>query len=73
MRSVFPGTAMTTTITVLALLTGLLTGAVFAFLNVPIPAPPELPGVMGIVGIYVGYKVVQWAGVGIDLLGALGL
>ena len=64
---------MSTQITVLALLTGLLTGAVFRFLNVPIPAPPELPGVMGIVGIFVGYKLVDYAGVGVDLLETLGI
>jgi XapX domain-containing protein len=61
-----------TTLTLLALVTGLVTGAVFKFLHVPIPAPPELPGVMGILGIYVGYKLVQRAGWGVDLLGALG-
>lgn len=64
---------MSTQITVLALLTGLLTGALFRFLNVPIPAPPELPGVMGIVGIFVGYKLIDYAGVGVDLLETLGL
>lgn len=64
---------MSTQITVLALLTGLLTGALFRFLNVPIPAPPELPGIMGIVGIFVGYKLIDYAGVGVDLLDALGL
>lgn len=63
---------MTTQLTVLALLTGLLTGALFRFLNVPIPAPPELPGVMGIVGIYVGYKLIDHFDVGVDLLEALG-
>jgi XapX domain-containing protein len=64
---------MSTQITVLALLTGLVTGALFRFLNVPIPAPPELPGIMGIVGIYVGYRVVEYFDVGIDLLDVLGL
>lgn len=64
---------MSTQITVLALLTGLLTGALFRFLNVPIPAPPELPGIMGIVGIFVGYKLIDYADVGVDLLDALGL
>lgn len=57
----------------LALLTGLVTGAVFAALEVPIPAPPELPGVLGIVGIYAGYRLVQWADVGVNLLDAVGL
>ncbi|MDS0474158.1 DUF1427 family protein [Natrinema sp. 1APR25-10V2] len=64
---------MSTQLTVLALLTGLVTGALFRFLNIPIPAPPELPGIMGIVGIYLGYKVVEHVGVGIDLLETLGL
>jgi XapX domain-containing protein len=56
----------------LALLTGTLLGAVFAYIQVPIPAPPELPGLLGIVGIYVGYQLIQRADVGFDLLGALG-
>lgn len=64
---------MSTQITVLALLTGLVTGALFRFLNIPIPAPPELPGIMGIVGIYVGYRVIEYFDVGIDLLDVLGL
>ncbi|ARS88823.1 XapX domain-containing protein [Natrarchaeobaculum aegyptiacum] len=64
---------MSTQITVLALLTGLLTGALFRFLNVPIPAPPELPGIMGIVGIFIGYKLIDYADIGVDLLDALGL
>jgi len=57
----------------LAVLTGLLTGATFAFLQVPIPAPPDLPGLLGIVGIFLGYKLVTWAGLGVDLLARLGL
>ncbi|SEQ42356.1 XapX domain-containing protein [Natrinema salaciae] len=64
---------MSTQITVLALLTGLVTGALFRFLNVPIPAPPELPGIMGIVGIYVGYKLIEHFDVGVDLLEILGV
>jgi len=64
---------MSTQLAVLALLTGLATGALFRFLNIPIPAPPELPGLMGIVGIYLGYKVIDYLGVGIDLLETIGL
>ncbi|MFP8955352.1 XapX domain-containing protein [Natrialbaceae archaeon A-CW3] len=64
---------MAAKLVVLALLTGFLAGAAFAFLEVPIPAPPELPGIMGIVGIYLGYKAVQAAGVSFDLLEAVGL
>jgi XapX domain-containing protein len=57
----------------LALLTGLVAGGLFAFVQVPIPAPPDLPGLLGIAGIYFGYRIVEWAGVGVDLLGWLGL
>jgi XapX domain-containing protein len=64
---------MNLTVTFLALLTGLLAGAMFSYLQIPIPAPPELPGLMGIVGIYLGYKIVQRLNVGFDLLSALGV
>ncbi len=64
---------MNVPITVLALVTGLLTGALFGFLDVPIPAPPELPGVVGIVGIFLGYRLVDHLGVGVDALEAIGL
>ncbi|MFB6070503.1 MAG: XapX domain-containing protein [Halanaeroarchaeum sp.] len=64
---------MNTTLAALALLTGAITGAVFAFFRVPIPAPPTLAGLLGIVGIYLGYRVVETLGVGFDLLGALGI
>lgn len=40
-----------------ALLAGALLGAVFALLDLPIPAPPTLAGIAGIVGIYVGFKL----------------
>lgn len=61
------------TVTILAFLTGLTTGALFRLLEIPIPAPPEIPGVMGIVGIYVGFKIIEELGWGFDLLKALGL
>ena len=64
---------MDANVTALALLTGLLTGALFRFLQIPIPAPPNLAGVMGIVGIFLGYAIVDRLEIGIDLLGALGL
>jgi XapX domain-containing protein len=60
-------------IAVLALLTGILAGAAFALVGVPIPAPPNVAGVLGIVGIYLGFKFVEYVGWGYDLLGALGL
>ena len=58
---------------VLALLTGIVAGALFRYLSVPIPAPPNLAGLMGIVGIYLGYKVVEALGVSVDLFGLLGI
>ena len=60
-------------VALLALSTGFIAGAAFAFLGVPIPAPPEVAGVLGIVGIYLGFKTVEFLGVGVDLLSALGL
>lgn len=57
----------------LALVTGLLAGAIFRFLQVPIPAPPNLAGVLGIVGIFLGYQLIEYFDVGIDLLGLLGI
>jgi XapX domain-containing protein len=55
-----------------ATLTGLVVGAIFASLRIPIPAPPSLSGVMGIVGIWLGYRLVKHFGVGFDLLESLG-
>lgn len=64
---------MSTQLAALALCTGLLTGGLFRFLSIPIPAPPELPGLLGIVGLFLGYQVVDHLGVGIDLLETLGV
>lgn len=40
--------------TLLATFAGLLVGVIFTLIKLPIPAPPYLPGVMGVVGVYVG-------------------
>lgn len=45
---------------ILALLTGVIVGFIFALLKLPIPAPPALAGVTGIVGVYLGFKLFQW-------------
>lgn len=42
----------------LALLAGLLCGSAFALVRLPIPAPPTLAGVAGIIGIFLGYLLV---------------
>lgn len=41
----------------LSLITGGVVGFIFAMLRLPIPAPPVLAGIMGIVGIFGGYKL----------------
>ena len=38
----------------IATVTGLMVGLLFSALKLPIPAPPVLPGVMGIFGVYLG-------------------
>lgn len=43
----------------LATFAGLIVGFLFAWIRLPIPAPPKLVGVMGIVGIYLGYKLYE--------------
>jgi len=40
-------------------LAGISVGALFAFLKVPAPAPPTLAGLMGIVGIFLGYILIS--------------
>ncbi|MFB5664177.1 XapX domain-containing protein [Alteribacillus sp. HJP-4] len=45
---------------ILSLLSGIAVGLIFGFIRLPIPAPPALAGVMGIVGIFLGYKIYQW-------------
>jgi len=65
---------MNTMQVVLATLTGFTVGALFKFVEIPIPAPPNLAGIMGIVGIFLGFQVMSELGVTIDdLVTALGL
>lgn len=45
---------------ILALIAGAIVGFVFALIKLPIPAPPALAGVMGIVGVFLGYKMFLW-------------
>ncbi|ALS22413.1 MULTISPECIES: XapX domain-containing protein [Paenibacillus] len=44
---------------VLAFIAGLIVGVVFKWIKLPLPAPPVLPGVLGIVGIYLGGMLMQ--------------
>ncbi|NMP15187.1 MULTISPECIES: DUF1427 family protein [unclassified Thalassotalea] len=45
---------------ILATIAGFSVGILFSFLKLPIPAPPVLPGVMGIVGVYLGGLSYIW-------------
>jgi XapX domain-containing protein len=44
----------------LSLLTGVIAGAVFGWFKLPLPAPPTLAGILGIVGLFAGYGFIQW-------------
>lgn len=46
-------------IVAMSLITGFLVGFLFALMKLPIPAPPALAGVTGIVGVYLGFKVYE--------------
>ena len=43
----------------LSFITGMVLGAVFSILHLPIPAPDKLEGVVGVVGIFVGYLIAK--------------
>lgn len=47
-------------VAILALLTGFAVGFLFAWLKLPIPAPPALAGITGIIGIYLGFRTFEW-------------
>lgn len=39
--------------------TGIMCGIIFSLMKLPIPAPPRLAGILGIIGIYTGYVLVE--------------
>lgn len=45
---------------ILSLLTGAVVGFLFTLFRLPIPAPPALAGIAGIVGVYLGMKIFEW-------------
>ncbi|MCG8402886.1 MAG: DUF1427 family protein [Firmicutes bacterium] len=48
---------------ILATLVGVAIGLLFARLKLPTPAPPTLAGLMGIVGLFLGYvAATRWLG-----------
>ncbi|KJY82255.1 XapX domain protein [Vibrio galatheae] len=44
----------------LATLAGFFVGVLFSAIKLPVPAPPVLAGVMGIVGVYLGGITYHW-------------
>ena len=42
---------------VLAMAGGLIVGVIFSAVKLPLPAPPTLPGILGAVGMFVGYQL----------------
>jgi len=44
---------------ILALIGGLIVGIVFSAVKLPLPAPPTLPGILGTVGMFIGYQLFQ--------------
>ena len=42
----------------LTTLTGAGVGMIFALFKLPVPAPPVFAGVMGIVGLWIGYALI---------------
>lgn len=44
---------------ILALAVGLVLGAVFAGLRLPVPAPDKIEGIAGIIGIFAGMLLVK--------------
>ncbi|WP_110943096.1 XapX domain-containing protein [Inediibacterium massiliense] len=44
----------------MALLTGAVTGSIFPWFKLPLPAPPTLAGIAGIVGLFLGFKGTEY-------------
>ncbi len=44
-------------VALLSLLTGIAVGIIFRLFRLPIPAPAVIEGIMGVVGLWVGFEV----------------
>lgn len=44
--------------------TGFVLGVVFSLMRLPVPAPGNIAGAVGVVGVTLGYLAVKWAGWG---------
>lgn len=45
---------------ILAIIAGLVMGGVFALFKLPIPAPQNLPGILGAIGVFLGAVIVNY-------------
>lgn len=45
---------------VFALVLGIVVGGVFGLARLPVPAPPTIAGVLGVVGLWAGWSLVRW-------------
>ncbi len=45
---------------VLAFATGLAVGAIFRLVRLPVPAPSTWEGILGVVGIFIGYLIANY-------------
>lgn len=45
---------------IMALAAGVIIGVVFKVIKLPLPAPPVFAGIMGIVGVYLGGKIMEY-------------
>jgi XapX domain-containing protein len=45
---------------IFALITGMIMGAVFSLIKLPVPAPSSFAGVVGIFGIFLGYSLIRF-------------
>lgn len=44
---------------ILSIITGIITGGVFSAINLPIPAPNRIEGILGIIGVYLGFIIIN--------------
>ena len=44
---------------IFSFITGILVGAIFSLLKMPIPAPNNISGILGIVGIFIGMVIIN--------------
>lgn len=45
--------------TVFSLLAGIILGVVFSLLKLPLPAPNHINGIIGILGVFLGYMLIS--------------